>query len=162
MLWKLKRGGEIFPENTTFTVRAPGSELASAVMWAPGERVIYGGVWMIDLKSPNPTLTNASGMFGLVERPTHELDCCQQQLDAQNQTALRLACEVYNYTPSSDESERMKTDLSLAGHCNGELKYAGDGDRLITMHDFLAQGQSQLQHDDIMVVVMCRLCIICC
>ena len=147
-------GGRLFPNETRFTVRTPGSELASAVMWAPGERTIYGGVWMIDLANPTE-ITNAAGMFGLVERPVDELECRRQvSLDAQKQKAVQLASTAYGYTSGS--TERMKTDLSLDGVCRGELKYADDDDQLITMRDFLSHGQRHLRADDIMVVVMCR------
>jgi hypothetical protein len=152
MLQKLRKDG-VLP-GTVFTVRTPGTELASAVMWAPGERIIYGGVWMIDLKNPT-RITNAAGTFGLAERSVDELECHHEALDAKKQKELELATKDYGFTP--DSAERMKTDLGLQGTCRGELKYVDrDEDDLITMADFLARGQPHLRADDIMVVVMCR------
>ena len=160
MLRKMRT--QFFDETPKFTVRTPTSMLESTVMWARGDRIIYGGAWMINLENPT-AIENVAHHFGLTERPIEELDARESDEEVNGIFEEALIKSVgqlqkdHSSHPGDEKIGRILTDLRLHGQmCLGELKYATGPDRHITLKEFLENGKHFLTKDDIMIVVMCR------
>jgi hypothetical protein len=156
---------KIFADDTEFALRFPTESMPATVVWAEGERLIFGGVWMINLEDPT-SLVDVSAEFGLVQRRIEELnhrpmvqphpECMTTLVDA---TFTHLEDECANLKINSPQFKRINrecNDLMLSGqNCLGELKFQ-DSDRPVTLREFLDRGQHFLTDDDAMALIMCR------
>jgi hypothetical protein len=156
---------KIFAEDTEFALRFPREPMPATVVWAEGERIIFGGVWMIDLEDPT-SLVDVSAEFGLVQRRIGELEhqpmvhphpeCMTTLVDAAF-THLEDVCATLSvHSPEFKKINRECNDLRLSGqNCLGELKFQ-DSERPVTLREFLHRGQRFLTDDDAMALIMCR------
>ena len=156
---------KIFADDTEFALRFPHEPMPSTVVWAEGERIIFGGVWMINLEDPT-SLVDVSAEFGLVQRRMSELDnqpmvhphpeCMTTLVDAAFAHLEDVCATLRVHSQEFKKLNRECNDLMLSGqNCLGELKFQ-DSDRPVTLREFLDRGQHFLTDDDAMALIMCR------
>jgi hypothetical protein len=161
---------KFFNHDTEFATRLPGSMMENTVLWARGARLVYGGMWMIDMSSSDTSLVDVSSEFGLVPRVICDRELQPFKLpDDETLTDARLIDgairtleeERRTLCPRMDachfnRNKRAWNDLRYSDcSCEGELRYAGNEDP-ITLHDFLKRNQHVFKEDDALVLVSCR------
>lgn len=161
-----------FESDAKFSTRLPGSDMQSTVLWARGSRIVYGGMWMIDMDSPTE-LVDVSETFGMVKRTYDELnpsfdDDDETLTDARLVDAAikelrekrRLLREGEDDTCANqceiDRNMREDYDLSMSDCvCHGELRYP-ESDKPISLQSFLERSQPLFREDDALVLISCR------
>lgn len=160
-----------FESDTRFATRLPGSVMESTVLWARGSRIVYGGMWMIDMDLPTE-LTDVSEAFGMVKRTHGELnpsfDDDETLTDARLVDAAikelrekrRLLREGEGDTCANqceiDRNMREEYDLCLSDCvCDGELRYP-ESDKPISLQSFLERSQPLFREDDALLLLSCR------
>jgi hypothetical protein len=158
-----------FESGSIFATRLPSSVMESTVLWARGSRIVYGGMWMIDMDSPTE-LIDVSEKFGMVKRMHDELNPSSDDdetltdkrlVDAaihdlrRKRQLLREEDECANEC-EIDRNMREDYDLSLSDCvCNGELRYP-ESDEPISLQSFLEKSQHLFREDDALVLISCR------
>lgn len=161
---------QFFNHDTEFATRLPDSVMENTVLWARGARLVYGGMWMIDMTSSDPSLVDVSSEFGLVSRGICDSELQPFQLpDDETLTDARLIdgairtleeerrtlCPRMNAC-QFNRNKRAWNDLRYSDcSCEGELRYAGNEDP-ITLRDFLERNQDVFREDDALILVSCR------
>lgn len=164
---------QYFKDDPEFAIRLPGSEMESTVLWARGGRIVYGGMWMIDMGSPTQ-LFDVSEAFGLVKRTHSELNPSPDddetltdavlvdeaihdllgkrkllRVDDVDDDECANRCEI-------DRNVREEYDLSMSDCvCEGELRYP-ESDKPISLKSFLERSQHLFREDDALLLISCR------
>lgn len=160
-----------FKDEPEFATRLPGSDMESTVLWARGSRIVYGGMWMIDMDSPTE-LIDVSEAFGMVKRTHAELSPSSDDDETLTDAGLvdeaikelrkkrRLLREGEGDTCANqceiDRNMREDFDLSMSDCvCHGELRYP-ESDKPISLRSFLERSQSLFREDDALLLISCR------
>jgi len=173
MMRYMRRHQQYFKDDTEFAIRLPGSEMESTVLWARGGRIVYGGMWMIDMDSPTQ-LIDVSEAFGLVKRTHGELkpssDDDETLTDAglvdEAITELKKKRKFLRVDDDDDDecanrcefdrNMREEYDLSMSDCvCEGELRYP-ESDKPISLKSFLERSQHLFREDDALLLISCR------
>jgi hypothetical protein len=166
MMRDMRRHQQYFKDDTEFATRLPGSDMESTVLWARGSRIVYGGMWMIDMDSPTE-LIDVSEAFGMVKRTHAELSPSSDDDETLTDAVLvdeaitelkkkrKLLDECANQC-EIDRNMREEYDLSMSDCvCEGELRYP-ESDKPISLKSFLERSQHLFREDDALLLISCR------
>lgn len=158
-----------FKDDPEFATRLPGSDMESTVLWARGSRIVYGGMWMIDMDSPTE-LIDVSEAFGMVKRTHDELNPSFNDDETLTDAGLvdeaikelrekrRLLREGDTCANQCEIDRNMREDYDLSMSdcvCHGELRYP-ESDKPISLQSFLERSQPLFREDDALVLISCR------